>query len=134
MRPTTAVTEDTMATDDTFRSNMKAMLLDPGQREEVKKMLNMGGESVPVTSTAPQVKSVESRSFKRLDKYTGVIAQWREWSFNFLTTLEGASGPTAAALTEVCKQSVAPLTTMALDKAVPKDLKDRHGGELFLVF
>jgi hypothetical protein len=35
-----------MATDDTFRSNMKAMLLDPGQREEVEKMLNMGGESV----------------------------------------------------------------------------------------
>ena len=122
-----------MATDDTFRSNMKAMLLDPGQREEVRKMLNMGGESLPVTPPAPQVKSVESRSFKRLDKYTGVVAQWREWSFNFLTTLEGASGPTAAALTEVCKQSVAPLTTMALDKAVPKDLKDRHGGELFLV-
>ena len=55
-----------MATDDTFRANMKAMLLDPGQREEVRKMLNLGGENLPVT---PQVKSVESRSFKRLDKY-----------------------------------------------------------------
>ena len=97
---------------------MKAMLLDPGQREEVRKMFKVGGESTPVT---PHVKSVESKSFKRLDKYTGVISQWREWSFNFLTTLQGASGPTAAALTEVCKQSVAPLTTMALDKAVPKE-------------
>ena len=120
-----------MATDETFRANMKAMLLDPNQREEVRKMLSLGGESVPVT---PQVKSVESKFFKRLDKYTGVIAQWREWSFNFLTTLEGANGPTAAALTEVCKQSVAPLTNAALEKAVPKEIKDRHGGELFLVF
>ena len=93
-------------------------------------MLNLGGESIPVAS---QLKSVESKYFKRLDKYAGVIAQWREWSFNFLTTLQGANGPTAAALTEVCKQSVAPLTNAALEKAVPKEIKDRHGGELFLV-
>ena len=37
------------------------------------------------------------------------------------------------ARTEVCKQSVAPLTKTALDKAVPKEFKDRHGGELFRV-
>lgn len=84
---------------------MRAMLLDPGQREEVRKMLNTGGESLPVTA---KVKSVESKSFKRLDKYLGIIAQWREWSFNFLATLQGTNGPTAKALKEVCKQSVAP--------------------------
>ena len=74
-----------MATDDTFRTNMRAMLLDPGQRAEVRKMLIGGGEGVPVT---PQVKNVESKTFKRLGKYIGVIAHWREWSFNFLTALQ----------------------------------------------
>ncbi len=62
-----------MATNGTFRANTKAMLLGPGQHEGGRKMVLGGEESVPVPGIA-QVKNVESKSFKRLDKYLGVIA------------------------------------------------------------
>ena len=42
----------------------------------------------------------ESKSFKPLAKLLGVVGNWREWSFNFFTTLEGVTGPTAKALTK----------------------------------
>ena len=117
-----------MATDETFRANVKAMLLDPGQRDEVRRMLNLGGDH-RVNSQS----KVESKSFKRLDKFLGVMGSWREWSFNFLTTMEGLNGPVAKTLTEVGKQSAGPLTKDALTLIVPTELKEKHGGELFLV-
>ena len=71
---------------------------------------------------------MEAKSFKRLDKFLGVVESGPLTS----SRLEGGNGPAAQA-TEVGAQSTVPLTKELLDKAVPAELKERHGVELFFV-
>ena len=108
---------------------MVAMLSDPGQLEEIRKRILGPGGIAP----GERVKQVESKIFKRLEVFKGNAGSWREWSFNFLTTLGGNNGPVADALYEVLKVSAAPLTKDLLDKAVPAETKGQHSGELFMV-
>ena len=118
-----------MATDEHFRNQMVAMLNDPGQLAELRgRVLGAGG-----TAPGAQVKSVESKVFKRMEVFKGNAGNWREWSFNFLTTLGGHNGPVADALSAVLKASAAPLTKDLLDLAVPAAIKTQHSGELFLL-
>ena len=76
---------------------------------------------------------MESKTFRHLDKFVGTTGSWREWSFNFLTTLGGTSEPAVNALKEVLKVSAAPLTKDLLGKAVPGEVNARHSSELFMV-
>ena len=110
---------------------MVAMLNDPGQLAELRGRVLGAGATAP---GVPQVKAVESKVFKRMEVFRGTSGQsWREWSFNFLTTLGGHNGPVADALGAVLKASAAPLTKDQLDLAVPAGIKTQHAGELFLV-
>ena len=61
-----------MATDETFRNQMVAMLNDPGQLAELRGRVLGAGATAP---GALQVKAVESKVFKRMEVFRGTSGQ-----------------------------------------------------------
>ena len=76
-------------------------------------------------------KTIEEKNFRRQEVYAGVVGTWQEWSFNFLTAVEGINGKVGEVLTDIAKKSATSLTTEALLPLVPYDLRVKHGAELF---
>ena len=76
-------------------------------------------------------KASEEKDFRRNEVYAGVMGTWQEWSFNFLTAVEGIIGKIGEALTEIGKRSTTPLTIGSLSPLVQPELRAQHGGELF---
>ena len=60
-----------------------------------------------------------------------MMGTWQEWSFNFLTTVQGINVKVGEALTEIGKGSTTPLTNSSLELLVHTDLRTKHGAELF---
>ena len=78
-----------------------------------------------------QVKAIEDKHFRRIEVYAGVIGTWQEWSFNFMTAVEGINQPVGGALTEIGKKSAVPLTITSLQALVTPEMRSKHGAELF---
>ena len=79
------------------------------------------------------VKMIQDKNFRRNDVYAGLIGTWQEWSFNFLTTVQGLNPQVGAVLTETAKKSPNPLTASMLQALVTPELRRKHGAELFQV-
>ena len=83
--PVTTITGNKKATDEGFRTQMVAMLSDPGQLEEIRKRLLLTGEGVPVDCG---FNPLESKFFKKLDPFKGnagssyIFAQLAAYSKN----------------------------------------------------
>ena len=119
-----------------FISMFNELLGDQANLAELRTRLNaQGGIGVPVPGSGVNrpFKTIEDKNFRRNEVYAGVIGTWQEWSFNFLTTVEGINPQVGAVLTETAKKSANPLTVTALQALVPAELREKHGAELFQV-
>ena len=69
-----------------FIASFNELLTDPANLAELKRRLG-----VPAVTVEPKIttKMIEEKYFRRNEVYAGVMGTWQEWSFNFLTTVQG---------------------------------------------
>ena len=110
-----------------FINELSEFMKDGNNLAQLKTMLGLTAER----EAKVIAKTIEEKNFRRQEVYAGVVGTWQEWSFNFLTTVEGINGKVGEVLTDIAKKSATSLTTEALLPLVPYDLRVKHGAELF---